>query len=82
MVNEYSKKLKGIKSADEIINLLGKPDSQLDNPHFREEDKTIYGMKEQKRQFDYSQLSDTFILSVSEYVDGTFDYCFFGKRIK
>ena len=79
LVKKYKEKLKGVKSVGEIIKILGEPDSQFDGPPIQEKDKEIYGIKEQKRQFDYTKLSSTFVLSVSEYVDGTFDYCFFGK---
>ena len=79
LVNQYKKMLRGVNSAEEIIQILGTPDFQYNNPTIREIDKDLYGIKEQKRQFDYKQLSETFILSVSEYADGTFDYCFFGN---
>ena len=81
LIVKYKNMLKDVKNADDIICILGEPDSQIDLPSIREEDKEIYGMKQQKRQFDYEKLSDSFILSVSEYIDGTFDYVFFGKQI-
>lgn len=79
-VDHYKKILKDARSINEIIELLGEPDSVLEIPKPDKIDTEVYGIKDMRRQLEYSKLSDTTIVSVADYADGTFDYFFVPKE--
>lgn len=75
----YMKILEYANSIEDILEKLGEPDNVIQPPRPSEIDIEVYGMKEMKRQLDYTNLSETTVLSVADYADGSFDLCFFGK---
>jgi hypothetical protein len=71
--------LDSARTVDQVIDKLGPPDEQFP-PHIADPiDKSVYGMRDIKRQIRYSSRWETVVLTVLEYDDGKIGFAYSGK---
>ena len=76
-MQKFIDKLEGATTIDDVVDRLGEPDCTIQPPPTETED--LYGVKRVNRQLDYTRLSPTVVLTVSEYSDGSIEYGCSGK---